>query len=75
MRRRCEKNDSAERVGGRGGVPEELLESAKSVRSVRVCKSVWDALSPASRGRRIYVASDNRPRMLCLVYQKRQKRL
>ncbi len=24
---------------------------------------------------RIYVASDNRPRMLCLVYQKRQKRL
>ena len=32
MRRRCEKSDSAERVGGRGGVPEELLESAKSVR-------------------------------------------
>ena len=27
MRRRCEKSDSAARVGGRGGVPEELLES------------------------------------------------
>ena len=47
----CEKSDSAARVGGRGGVPEELLESAKSVRIVRVCKSIWDALSLASRGR------------------------
>ena len=28
MRRRCEKRISAGRVGGRGGVPEELLESA-----------------------------------------------
>ena len=37
MRRRCENSDSAERVGGRGGVPEELLECAISVRSVRVC--------------------------------------
>ena len=41
-------------VGGRDGVPEELLESAKSVKSFRVCKNVWDALSAASRGRRIY---------------------
>ena len=39
-RRRCEKSDSAERVGGRDGVPEELLESARSVRNARVCKSV-----------------------------------
>ena len=53
MRRRCENRMPSARVGGRGGVPEELLESAISVRSVRVCKSVPDALSPASRGRRI----------------------
>ena len=52
-RRRCEKMDSAARVGGRGGVPGEALESAKSARIDRVCKNVWDALSPASRGRRI----------------------
>jgi hypothetical protein len=74
-RRRCEKRISAGRVGGTPVLPEELLEFAKSNRFVRVCKLIWDALSPASRGRRIYVASDNRPRMLCLVYQKRQKRV
>ena len=28
MRRRCEKRFSADRVGGRAGVPEELLEFA-----------------------------------------------
>ena len=53
MRRRCEKSDSAERVSGTGGVPEELLEFAKSVRIDRVYNLVWYALSPASRGRRI----------------------
>ena len=34
-------------------LPEELLEFAKSSRFVRVFKLIWDALSPASRGRRI----------------------
>ena len=53
MRRRCENRIPSARVGGRGGVPEELLESVKSVRIVRVCNSVWGALAPASRGRRI----------------------
>ena len=49
-----EKRISAGRVGGRGGVPGEALESTKTTRIVRVCKSIWDALSHASRGRRIY---------------------
>ena len=33
--------------------PGEALESAKTARIDRVCKNVRDALSPASRGRRI----------------------
>ena len=37
MRRMCENRISAGKVGGRGGAPEELLESATSARSVRVC--------------------------------------
>ena len=53
MRRGYEKIVFAGRVGGRGGVPGEALDYAKSTRIVRDYKSVWDALSPASRGRRI----------------------
>ena len=45
--------------------PQRLLESENS----EITRRVW---TPRG-GRRIYVASDNRPRMLCLVYQKRQK--
>ena len=40
-------------VGGRGWIPEELLESAKSSRVMQSLQSVSDALSPASRGRQI----------------------
>ena len=53
MRPECEKIISPVRVGGRRRCPGEALESAKSVRIVRVCKSIWNALSSASRGRRI----------------------
>ena len=35
------------------GSPERLWSLLKSARIGRVCKSVWNALSPASRGRRI----------------------
>ena len=41
-------------VGGRGWLPEELLESIKSSRVMQNLHWIWDALSPASRGRRIF---------------------
>ena len=37
------------------GSAEELLESAKSSRVMQSLQLVWDALSPASRGRRIVI--------------------
>ena len=39
------------------GSAEGLLESAKSSRVMQNLQLVWDALSPASRGRRIVYAS------------------
>ena len=55
-RRRREKSDFAAMVGGRGGVQQGLLESA------RFAKNVCNALRPASRGRRIYrLSSCRRP--------------
>ena len=38
MKRECEKRVSAERVGGRGGVPGEALESAKMKESTESAK-------------------------------------
>ena len=58
MRRRCEKNDLAARVGGRAGVPGELLDFCKVKRIRQSLHRIWDALSPASRGRRIYISAD-----------------
>ena len=46
-------------------LPEELLESAKSSRVMQILRSVSDALSPASRGRRIYGLPPLPPTPVC----------
>ena len=55
--KKCEKGFNPNRFGGRGVLPEERLEFAKSEEFVRVRGLISDALSPASRGRRIVIPS------------------
>ena len=57
---------------GRAGCLEAQI-SADNCKKLAEFRHGFCTLVPGKRGRRIYVASDNRPRMLCLVCQKRQK--
>ena len=50
MRRRCEKSDSAERVGGRGVLPEEFLEFAKSNRAMQSFQNYLERPVPCEQG-------------------------
>ena len=81
MRKSMQNGTLKRRVGGPGVSPLSNTQSPYLVLVFSVSyqpptKPSKRPVGTATRMRgRIYVASDNRPRILCLVYQKRQKRI